>query len=125
MKKIKQMGIWMDHSNAFLMELANNKIVESIIVSEFTQQGKEKSMEKSEKFANNKEQQQQSSYYKKISGIIRNYQEVLLFGPTDAKNELLNLVKADHLFDNIKIEVKNSDKMSAMKMQDFVKEYFK
>ena len=125
MKKVKQMGIWMDHSNAFLMELENNKIVESIIVSEFTQQAKEKSLEKSEKFANNKEQHQQSSYYKKISMIIRNYQEVVIFGPTDSKNELANLIKADHLFKNIKIEVKNTDKMTAMQMQDFVKEYFK
>ena len=125
MKKVKQMGIWMDHSNAFLMELADNTIVENIIVSEFTQKAKEKSLEKSEKFANNKEQHQQSGYYKKISEIIRNYQEVVLFGPTDAKNELLNLLKADHLFDHIKIEVKNSDKMTAVQMQDFVKEYFK
>jgi len=125
MKKVKQLGIWMDHSNAFLMELENNKIVESIIVSEFTHEAKEKSLDKSEKFANNKEQQQQSSYYKKISGIIRNYEEVLLFGPTDAKNELLNLLKSDHLFDHIKIETKNTDKMTAIQMQDFVKEYFK
>jgi hypothetical protein len=125
MKKVKQLGIWMDHSNAFLMALENNKIVESIIVSEFTQQAKEKSLDKSEKFANNKEHHQQSSYYKKICGIIRNYQEVLLFGPTDAKNELLNLLKADHLFDQIKIEVKNTDKLTAIQMQAFVKEYFK
>jgi len=33
------------------------------------------------------------------------YQEVVLFGPTDAKNELSNMVKTDHLFDEIKIEV--------------------
>ena len=72
-----------------------------------------------------KEQHQQSSYYKKLRDAIKNYQEVVLFGPTDAKNELLNLLKADHLFENIKIEVKHYDKMTENQMHAFVREYFK
>jgi hypothetical protein len=48
-----------------------------------------------------------------------------LFGPTDAKNELLNLIKTDHLFEDIKIEVINSGKMTESQMQTFVREYFK
>jgi stalled ribosome rescue protein Dom34 len=39
-----------------------------------------------------KEQHEQSDYYKKIGEAIKNYQEVLLFGPTNAKTELLNLL---------------------------------
>jgi hypothetical protein len=124
MKKIKQVGIWMDHSNAYIMKLIDDTIVENIIVSEFTQKEKELSLEKNEKFMHNKEQQMQLSYYKKLSDIIRNYEAVILFGPTDAKSELLNLIKTDHLFDNIKIEVINTDKMTAEKMHDFVNEYF-
>jgi hypothetical protein len=50
---------------------------------------------------------------------------VVLFGPTDAKKELLNLVKTDHLFEGIKIEVKNSDKMTEDQMHTFVRDYFK
>jgi hypothetical protein len=48
-----------------------------------------------------------------------------LFGPTDAKNELLNMVKTDHLFNEIKIEVENSDKMTESQMHTFVRDYFK
>jgi hypothetical protein len=124
-EKIKQMGIWMDHTNAFLMELTDGKIVESIIVSAFTQKERDFSLEKNEKFMHNKEQHFQSDYYKKLGDVIRNYQEVVLFGSTDAKNELLNLLRTDHLFNNIKIEVKNSDKMTAEKMHDFVSAYFR
>jgi hypothetical protein len=124
MKKIKQMGIWMDHSIAFLMELTNNTIIENSVVSEFTHQDKEEGLFKSEKHMHLKEQHMQSDYFKKLSAIIRNYQEVLLFGPTDAKKELLNLLKADHLFENIKIEVKHSDKMTKNDMHAFVIEYF-
>ena len=125
MKKVKQIGIWMDHSNAFLMELTNDKIIEHIVVSEFTQQEKEDSLSKNEKFMHKKKQQFQSSYYKKLSDIMINYHEIVLFGPTDAKNELLNLLRANILFEKIKIEVKDTDKMTARQMHAFVKEYFK
>jgi hypothetical protein len=125
MKNIKQMGIWMDHSVAFLMELTNNTIIQNSVTSEFTHQDKEEGLIKSEKHMHIKEQHLQSSFYKKLSDIIKNYQEIVLFGPTDAKNELLNLLKADHLFENIKIEVKHADKMTKNNMHTFVKEYFK
>jgi len=36
MKNIKKLGIWMDHSNAYLMELTNDIIVTNRIVSELT-----------------------------------------------------------------------------------------
>jgi len=125
MKSIKQIGIWMDHSTASIMELSDDTIVTHSVVSESTYQKKEHSFIKHEKLIHNKEQQQQSNYYKKLSDIIKNYQEVILFGPTDAKNELLNLLKDDRLFENIKIVVEHADKMTENQMHAFVKEYFK
>lgn len=118
------MGIWMDHFNAYLLEFTSGKIVERIIGSEFTEQEKESSLDKGEKFMNHKEQQMQSKYYKRLGDSIKDYDEILLFGPTEAKNELFNLLKADHLFNEKKIELKNSDKMTAVEMHQFVKEYF-
>ena len=53
------------------------------------------------------------------------FEEVILFGPTEARNELLNLLKENHLFDKIKIAVKPADKMSEIQRNSFVKEYFK
>jgi hypothetical protein len=125
MKNIKQMGIWMDHSGAFLMELKDDAILQNAIASEFTHLDKEEGLSKSEKHMHIKEQHLHSSYYKKISDAIKNYQEVVLFGPTEAKEELLNLLKNDHLFENIKISIKNTDKMTEYQMHTFVKEYFK
>jgi len=72
----------------------------------------------------NKEQQQQGAYYKQIAETIKNYEKVVIFGPTDAKSQLANLLKDDHHFDAIEIEVKPADKMNKQQMQDFVKEYF-
>jgi len=114
----------MDHSNAILLELTNDKIIRNIIVSEFTYEENKYYYNKHEKLLNKKKQYQQSDYYKKLSDIIRGFNEVILFGPTEAKIELLNLLETDHLFENIKIDVLNSDKMTENQMHAFVRKYF-
>ena len=124
MNNIKQLGIWMDHSNAYLMEFTNDIIVHRI-ESELTNHDTEFNFYKGEKLIHKKEQHLQLSYYKTIGDFIKKYQDVVLFGPTDAKNELLNLIKTDHLFEDINIEVRNSDKMTEEQMQTFVRNYFK
>jgi hypothetical protein len=125
MKNKKQLGIWMDHSNAFIMELSPGTLTERTIVSESSLHDEEYSSEKYEKLQHTKEQHQQSVFYGKLKDIIRNYGEVVLFGPTDAKTELSNLIKADHLFSEIRIGIVNSDKLTKNQMHSFVKEYFK
>jgi hypothetical protein len=106
MTTAKQLGIWMDHSSAHLMEFTTEPIEANIITSKFTHQEKEHSLDKGEHLMHNKEQHQQSDYYKKLGEVIKNYEDVILFGPTDAKVELLNLgipgmksssAKQDHL----------------------------
>ena len=124
MNNIRKLGIWMDHSNAYLMELANDIIVQRV-VSELANHESEFNFYKGEKLIHKKEQHLQLSYYKKIGDIIKKYQDVVLFGPTDAKNELFNQIKTDHLFEDIKIEIKNSDKMTEAQMKTFVRDYYK
>jgi len=119
----KKVGIWMDHSSAHLIEIkddgSNNEIV-----SKFTYEEKEQTEKKSEFLMHNKENHERSAYYKKLGEIIKGYTDVVLFGPTEAKTELLNLLKKDHHFDKIKIVVKNSDKLTEHQQHAFVKDYF-
>jgi stalled ribosome rescue protein Dom34 len=124
MTTAKNLGIWMDHSNAHLMEFTTDPITTTIISSRFTHREKEHSIGKSENGMHQKEQHEQSDYYKKIGEAIKNYQEVLLFGPTNAKTELLNLLKADHHFEKIKLETKDADKMTQNEQHAFVRDYF-
>jgi hypothetical protein len=65
-----------------------------------------------------------AGYYKELCEIIKNFEEVLLFGPANAKFELRNILAADQHFNHIKIELKTSDKLTDIKQYDFVKEYF-
>lgn len=120
----KHIGVWMDHSVAHLIELADNVFITNTISSEFTHAEKEHSLSKSENLMHHKEQHQQSHYYKRLSETLKGYEEIVLFGPTTAKSELWNLLKADHHFDKVKIEVKQADKMSPNQQQAFVREHF-
>jgi nitrogenase subunit NifH len=124
MTATKSLGIWMDHASAHLMEFTIDPIETKIIKSAFTHEEKSDSLDNSEQVMHNKEQQQQSAYYKRLGESIIDYDEVLLFGPTDAKVELLNVLKADHHFDKIKIEVKQADKMTENQQHAFVREHF-
>lgn len=122
MKNTKSLGIWMDHTEAHLMALTGDSIETTMIGSDFTGENTSNS---SENTLHNLENHSQASFYKSIGKVIREYDEVLLFGPSTAKNELANILKDDHLFNDIKIEIKSSEKMSEHQEHAFVKEYFK
>ena len=124
MKTNTHIGIWMDHAHANLMDANNDPIVTNTIQSEFTHQEKERALNKSEYIMHNDEQQKQHAYYKQLGEAIKNYDKVLLFGPTQAKDELVNFLKKDRHFENIKIEVKHADKMTENQQHAFVKDYF-
>ena len=125
MKNSKNLGIWMDHSVAHLMALTGETVETTTIKSDFSHEEKEGALNRSEHVMHNKENQRQAEFYKNISKIIQNYDAVLLFGPTKAKNELLNILEEDQLCANIKIEVKSAEKMTENQQHAFVKEYFK
>ena len=111
----------MDHSKAHVMEFTTT-IKTVYIESEFTHA--DKNLVKGEKSMHNKEQHLQSEYYKKLEDIIKNHEEVLLFGPSDAKSELANLLRANHLYADIKIDVVQADKMTTNQEHAFVRHHF-
>jgi len=113
----------MDHVNAHLITFPT-ELMEEEITSGVAREENVSGLSKSEHIMHNKEQHEQSAYYKKLGEAIRSYDEVLLFGPTEAKSELLNLLKTDHLFNDIKIVLENTDKLNEQEQQDFVNTYF-
>jgi hypothetical protein len=124
MSATKKLGIWMDHSIAHLMEFTSNHFEIETIEATFSNQKKNERLVKSENLKYSKEKQQLFDYYKKIGEAIKNYKRVILFGPTDAKVELFDLLSEDKRFLKIKFEIKNTDKMSENQQHEFVKEYF-
>lgn len=119
-----RLGIWMDHTTAHLIEFSKDAMETKTVNSSFTHEVKEASIHHGEKRMHEKEQHQQSGYYHQLGAFIKNYHEVVLFGPTEAKTELHNILKADHHFDKIKIEVKHADQMTENQKHAFVRAYF-
>ena len=114
----------MDHANAHLIEFPIKESESMLTISSSTHPENEHTQGKSENISHNKEQHQHSEYYKKLGNAIKGYTEVVLFGPTTAKAELMNLIKDDHLFEKIKIDVKQTDKLNEHQQYAFVKDYF-
>ena len=123
MKIPKKLGIWMDHSIAHIIELQHNSIRSNTIES-LSPQGEKQNFGKDESLKHNIEQDQLSDYFKRLSTVIKGYPEVLLFGPTNAKTELYNLLKEDSHFNNIKIEVETTDNLTENQIHAYVKEHF-
>lgn len=123
MESKKNMGIWMDHSVANLIDLKGDKDNCSIH-SKFSFSLKQEALSKSENLMHNKEQHIQESFYKSIADKILNYDHVLLFGPTNAKKELHNYLNNDLHFKDIKIDVESADKMTDPEKDAFVLEHF-
>ncbi len=123
-KPTQFLGIWMDHSTAHLMEYTRDSMQTETVESTFTHQDREETLNRSESAMHNKEQQKQRLYYKELGEIIKKYDEVVLFGPTDAKSELFNILQEDHLFDQINIGVEDADKMTENQQHAFVRGYF-
>lgn len=123
MKTKKQLGIWMNHSIAHLVELKKDTIVTKTIEAQVGEQD-EALNPRDETLIQNKEQNELSGFLNRLSDVIINYDEVLLFTPTNAKTELVNTLKVDHHFDNVKIEVKAADNMTEIQQQAFAKEHY-
>ena len=124
MKTTNYLGIWMDHSSANCMQINGVKSHTTLILSEFTQQERMQSLTHGEKTMHNKEQQMTSKFFKQISDEILKADKILLFGPTDAKQELWNLLKEDHHFNEKKIAAETCVHFNEAQQLTFFKDYF-
>lgn len=123
MKTQKKVGIWMDHLNANLIDLEATD-GNRTITSKFNYDVQDEAIRKSENGMHNKRQQLTEGYYKEIADVILNFDQVLLFGPTNAKTELYNYIADDLRFKDIKFKVESADKMTDNQKDAFVKKYF-
>ena len=114
----------MDHSIAHIMEYSGQAIETKILTASSTHHGNKDHPDSGENKAHNKEQQLESGFYKALGEVISQYDEVLLFGPTDAKIEFFNMLRTDRHFEKIKIDTKQADKMTENQEHAFVSEYF-
>jgi hypothetical protein len=124
MKRVKKLGVWMDHSIAYLMEFTNNPFEIKTIESQFSRDKNNFYLSESTQLSINKDLATLYSYYNKIGEAIKGYQQIVLFGPTTAKVELFDMLSEDDRFLKIRFEIKDTDKMNAKQQNEFITKYF-
>lgn len=125
MKTIHQLGIYLDHASANLIDFTDTNKENQTIISEFDIQDKHETLQRSESEMHHKEQDKQRTYFKKIATLAIGYNELILFGPTTAKTELLHFLQKDNSFGKIKIDTENTAKMNLQEQEFFVWGHFK
>ncbi len=119
MKKTKQLGIWMDHSVAYVMEFTTKPFEIQTIVKEF---------HRNDTLAVQNERNSLftsiNTYYNQIAEAIVSYDQLILFGPSHTKVDFFDLLSEDHRFLKMKVEIKETDNMNVNEQHAFIHEYF-
>lgn len=121
----KRIGIWMDYTSAQIYENATGEFLLTSMESNFYQPVKKKGKVISESLIHNEENQTDQAFYNDLMELVKGYDEALLFGPTQAKTALFDLIKANPECDNLYIQTLEADKMTTPQMKAFVKKHFK
>lgn len=124
METTNRIAVYMDHFLANVIVYDKEANIVATIKSEFNQTEKQKILQKGESHFHNKEQDSQSKFYKEISDAIVDYNPVLLFGTTNAKTELFNILSNDNRFSKVVITIKNTDKLTSKEQIAFVNNCF-
>ncbi len=117
---MKKLGIYIDQSSANLIELTVD-ILEKKSADSFDEKYPEEENETHIEF---KESHLQNYYFKKLSEYILYYNEVLLFGKSNAITKLFDMISYDNRFYNINIAIKQTDTMTYKQQNDFVSDFF-
>jgi len=130
----KKIGIWLDHEKAHFID-AGKHVLYTVYSGEESQprypgehgDGAKLGNNRSTNNENQKHKRQQnilSQYYHDIANRLNDYDEVYLFGPTTAKDELRNHLKADKHSAYKTIHVQHADQLTENQMVAKVKQFF-
>ena len=132
----KRIGIWMDHTKAHFIDLSKGIVVVETVYSNKESEirykgesghgtllGNNRSTN-NENHEHNRANDIMLEYYHVLSDRVKNYDDILLFGPTGAKDELYNKLSTDKRFVTKNIRVEPADKLTENQMVAQVKEYF-
>lgn len=124
MKKTNQLGIWMDHSVAYLMEFTTQPFEIQTIICEFPVEEKMSNPSKKDELLTSIKNSILNRFFNQIGRAIIKYDKIVLFGPSDTKIDFFDFLSENERFLKLKIEIKDTDKMNVNQQHAFIKEYF-
>jgi len=131
----KKTGVWLDRRSAYVVTLKNGghhlKIITSDVDFRIREEGESKDYTRfgnqygtKEKAKEARLEQQLKAYYKNIMTALKEADEVYIFGPAEAKNELHKTISA-HATGLIRISaIASSGKLTENQIVAAVKKHF-
>ena len=130
----KNIGVWLDKEKAYVISVngGNHKVekIESNVESRVRYEGETKSYSKRggaffnpSKKRTKRQKHQLNQYLTDVTVRLSDAENVLIFGPADAKNELKKVLI--HRKDKPAIHLESADKMTENQMVAWVKDHFK
>jgi len=123
-KKEKQYaGIWFDTTKAILItsDTADGKhefVIGQRVKAEHNHSGG------NEHTINNAKHSENQKYFKSVTPLLLPFDEILIFGPGEAQEQLLHYLKEDKQFQNKKITLASAAQMTDNQMVAKVQDFF-
>ena len=125
MIKTKQLAVFMNDRNALFMEFFNHMIISRNIVFRSKENEEYIQYNFTMPLSGLDKDHRQLAYYKEICSIIKNYQQVVFFGPVNTENEIYKLLKADQHLKKIKMDFICTKEMTDFQIHEFALDYYK
>jgi hypothetical protein len=135
MKMKEYVGIWIDHEKAFIAAMAGHQVTINNIVSNVdghirlsggsrasTPYGPQEGP--SEGRREERRRQKLRQYYKKIIRIISDAEKIFVFGPGEAKTELVKEMKKSKDLSSRIVRTETTDKMTERQIKAKVRKFF-
>ena len=135
-KNDKAIGLWLDHVKAYFVDLNKGPAIVETLYSakdtnlripgesgDGTHLGDGRSTN-NEYHKHNRLQEQMDEYYKILVSRLEGYDDIYLFGPTTAKDELYNILRANKHFASKTINVEPAEQLTENQLVAKVKHFF-
>ncbi|WP_373497044.1 hypothetical protein [Aquiflexum sp.] len=136
----KHVGVWIDHSKAQLIGYneGNVEIIETIDspyesikridgevndMTRFSPNPEHASNNEHKK--NNITQNELNEYFKMMEGKLNRFDDILLFGPGTAKEQLRNRLKENKSYNGKWLSVQSSNKLTDNQLLAYVRDFYK
>jgi hypothetical protein len=132
----RNVGIWMDHSEARILEPgkmpAQACVVRSLTESQVREDGQgpdgvrlgNHRSSNNEYAKHNQVREELRNYFRELAKEIEQYEQIFIFGPGTAHSEFANFLMQDPHFREKHISVEKADHMTDMQVEKRVRDFF-
>ena len=134
--EVKCIGVWMDHTQAWLIipgePAGNMKQILSSFQGRLRVQGEEPDGTRlsnyrstnNEHHKHQQEREELQSFFRDVAADLESYTDLLLFGPTTAATEFSHYLSGLKAFQKKNISVRTTDKLTPNQMVETVRKFF-